>query len=133
MRDFPGGPEVRNLPSNAGDTDSIPGRGTKIPQALGKLSPCIATKSLAACVPQEDQAQSKKKKISWEFWWKIQEIQQRNNNKAKKIWEIERKWFVNLKISKKWKNVIDTAENCVNYWKVQMYKLSQKVKQNMKK
>ena len=62
MRDFPGGPEVRNLPSNAGDTDSIPGRGTKIPQALGKLSPCIATKSLAACVPQEDQAQSKKKK-----------------------------------------------------------------------
>ena len=66
MRDFPGGPEVRNLPSNAGDTDSIPGRGTKIPQALGKLSPCIATKSLAACVPQEDQAQSKKKKKSHE-------------------------------------------------------------------
>ena len=52
MRDFPGGPEVRNLPSNAGDTDSIPGQGTNIPQALGKLSPCIATKSLTACVPQ---------------------------------------------------------------------------------
>ena len=25
--DFPAGPVVKNLPSNAGDTDSIPGRG----------------------------------------------------------------------------------------------------------
>ena len=28
-RDFPGGPVVENLPSNAGDTGSIPDRGTK--------------------------------------------------------------------------------------------------------
>ena len=60
MRDFPGGPEVRNLPSNAGGTGSIPSQWTKIPQALGQLGPCIASKSLTVCVPQEDQAQLKK-------------------------------------------------------------------------
>ena len=31
--DFPGGPVVKNLPSNAGDAGSIPGLGTKIPHA----------------------------------------------------------------------------------------------------
>ena len=30
-RDFPGGPVVKNLPSDAGDTGSIPGRETKVP------------------------------------------------------------------------------------------------------
>ena len=30
--DFPGGPVVKNSPSNAGDMGSIPGQGTKIPQ-----------------------------------------------------------------------------------------------------
>ena len=38
-RDFPFGPVVKNLPSNAEDTGSIPGRGTKIPHATGQLSP----------------------------------------------------------------------------------------------
>ena len=33
---------VKNPPSNAGDADSIPGRGTKIPHAAGQLSPCAA-------------------------------------------------------------------------------------------
>ena len=33
---FPGGPVVENLPSNARDVRSIPGRGTKIPQAMGQ-------------------------------------------------------------------------------------------------
>ena len=33
--DFPGGPVVENLPYNAGDVGSIPGRGTKIPHAVG--------------------------------------------------------------------------------------------------
>ena len=37
--DFPGGPVVKNLPSNAGDVGLIPGRGTKIPRAAGQLSP----------------------------------------------------------------------------------------------
>ena len=38
MGDFPGGPVVRNLPPNAEDAGSIPGRGTKIPRASGQLS-----------------------------------------------------------------------------------------------
>ena len=42
-RDFPGGPVVKNPPSNAGDAGSIPGRGTKIPCAAGQLSPRAAT------------------------------------------------------------------------------------------
>ena len=32
-RDFPGGPVVKTLPSNAGGMGSIPGRGAKIPHA----------------------------------------------------------------------------------------------------
>ena len=39
---FPGGPVTKNLPSNAGDNGLIPGRGTKIPQAAGQLSPNVA-------------------------------------------------------------------------------------------
>ena len=42
--DFPGGPVVKNPPSNAGDAGSIPGWGTKIPHATGQLSPCAATR-----------------------------------------------------------------------------------------
>ena len=38
-RDFPGGPVVKNLPSNAGDAGSIPGQETKIPHAEEQLSP----------------------------------------------------------------------------------------------
>ena len=34
---------VENPPSNAGDTSSISGQGTKIPHAVGQLSPCMAT------------------------------------------------------------------------------------------
>ena len=41
--DFLGGSVVKNPPSNAGDTGSIPGQGTKIPHAEGQLSPCAAT------------------------------------------------------------------------------------------
>ena len=37
LGDFPGGPVVENLPSNAGDLGPIPGWGTKIPHALGQL------------------------------------------------------------------------------------------------
>ena len=33
LRDFPGGPVVKTLPSNAGGVGSIPGLGTKIPHA----------------------------------------------------------------------------------------------------
>ena len=34
-RDFPGGPGVKTLPSNAGDPGSISGWGTKVPHAAG--------------------------------------------------------------------------------------------------
>ena len=33
---FPGGPVVKNLPSNVGDTGSIPGQGTEAPHAPGQ-------------------------------------------------------------------------------------------------
>ena len=42
--DFPGGPLVRNLPSNAGDMGSIPGWRTEIPHASGQLSPLATTR-----------------------------------------------------------------------------------------
>ena len=56
-RDFPAGPVVKNLPSNAGDVGSIPGRGTKIPHAAGQLSSHATTTELEclnerACAPQ---------------------------------------------------------------------------------
>ena len=41
--DFPGGPVVKNPPSNAGDAGLIPGWGTKIPHAAGQLSPHTVT------------------------------------------------------------------------------------------
>ena len=42
-KDFPGGPVVKNPPSNAGDVGLIPGWGTKIPHAMGQLSPHATT------------------------------------------------------------------------------------------
>ena len=36
---------VKNLPSNAGDSGLIPGGGTKIPHAVGQLSPSAAMKT----------------------------------------------------------------------------------------
>ena len=38
MRDFPGGPVVKNPPCNAGDAGSIPGQRTEIPEAERQLS-----------------------------------------------------------------------------------------------
>ena len=43
FHDFPGGSVVKNLPCNAGDAGSIPGQGTKIPRAVGQLSPSATT------------------------------------------------------------------------------------------
>ena len=34
---------VKNLPSNAGEAGSIPGRGAKMPHAAGQLSPRAST------------------------------------------------------------------------------------------
>ena len=41
---LPGVSVVKNLPSNAGDAGSIPGRGTKIQHAVGQLSPRTSTR-----------------------------------------------------------------------------------------
>ena len=38
-RDLPGGPVVKNPPSSTRDAGSMLGKGTKIPHALGPLSP----------------------------------------------------------------------------------------------
>ena len=48
-RDLPGGPVVKNPPSNAGDVGSIPGPGTKMSHATGQLSPRAATRESAHC------------------------------------------------------------------------------------
>ena len=41
--DFPGGPVIKSLPSNAGNTGLIPGQGTNILHATGQLSPHTIT------------------------------------------------------------------------------------------
>ena len=41
IEDFPGGPVVKNPPSNAEDMDLIPGQGTKIPHTPGQQSPSL--------------------------------------------------------------------------------------------
>ena len=61
-RDFPGGPVVKNLPSNAGDTGWIPGWGTKIPHARGQLSPCTATSGARELQRRPGEAKRKEKK-----------------------------------------------------------------------
>ena len=43
-RDFPGGPVVKNLPCNAGDSGLIPAQGTKVSHAAEQLSPHTTTK-----------------------------------------------------------------------------------------
>ena len=55
VQGFPVGPVVKNPPSYAGDTGSVPGQETKIPHAAGQPSPCPTTPESAhsrAGVPQ---------------------------------------------------------------------------------
>ena len=47
FRNFPCGSVVKNRPSNAGSAGLIPGRGTKIPHAMGQLSLCTTTREPA--------------------------------------------------------------------------------------
>ena len=51
MGDFPGGPMVKNLPANAGDTDSSPGSG-KIPLRLHSAT--TEPQSPRACAEQQE-------------------------------------------------------------------------------
>ena len=43
LRDFPGGPVVKNPPCNAGDVGSIPGLGTKTLHSVERLNLFTAT------------------------------------------------------------------------------------------
>ena len=57
MKDFPSGSVVKNLPTNAGDTGSIPGLGRSLEDAKEQLSPCtttIETASPRACALQQE-------------------------------------------------------------------------------
>ena len=47
-RGFPGGPVVKNSPSNAGDMGSVPSQQTKIPSAMGQLSSSTTTEEAQA-------------------------------------------------------------------------------------
>ena len=49
LRDFPGGPVIKNLPLNAGDVASIPGWGTKITACLEVWPPNFFLKSPLNC------------------------------------------------------------------------------------
>ena len=54
LRDFPGGPVVKNPPSNAADKGLTPGQGTQIPHAAGLLNPlqlCPALYDPTDCSP----------------------------------------------------------------------------------
>ena len=64
LKDFPSGSVVKNPPSNAGDTGSIPGQATKIPHAAGQLSLSALTResSHARCNKETVQPKIKKKK-----------------------------------------------------------------------
>ena len=56
-RDLPGTPEVKNLPCNAEDAGSILAQGTKIPHAVGQLSPSTTTRE--AWAPNQKEKQKK--------------------------------------------------------------------------
>ena len=62
IRVFPGGPVVKNLPSNAGYVGLIPCWGTKIPHATGQLSQHTATKESPHATKKSQHIQNKKNK-----------------------------------------------------------------------
>ena len=61
FRNTPGGPVVKNLPSSARDMGSVPGGGTKIPHAAGKLSQWTANEEPTS--HNKDPAYPKEKNI----------------------------------------------------------------------
>ena len=49
LRNFSGGPVVKNSPANAGDTGAIPGLGTTTPHSMGQLSLFTTTTEPVPC------------------------------------------------------------------------------------
>ena len=75
IRDFPGGPVVKNLPAKAGDTGLIPDQGTKIPHVAGQLSlltttgePMHCNQDLTPQDPEQPRNFTKNKRSS--IYWK---------------------------------------------------------------
>ena len=69
MRDFPGGPMVKNLPCNAEEAGLIPGQGTRIPHATPK-DPHRQQRRLKILVVQPNKRnkyfkKERKKRIMW--------------------------------------------------------------------
>ena len=62
MGDFPGGPVVKNPPSDAGDKDSIPGQGSKIPNTSGQLKPRTTAREDHTLQRRPRESKKKKKK-----------------------------------------------------------------------
>ena len=61
---------VKNLPSNAGDQDSNPGQGAKIPHAVGQLTPCTPAREAHMQPPEKPlcaaaKTQRRQKKKRW--------------------------------------------------------------------
>ena len=64
----------KNLPSNAGGTDSISGWWTNIPQATGQLSPLATTRE--ACTPQwRPKTAREKKQTNQHRYYPFQEVE----------------------------------------------------------
>ena len=61
--DSPGGPGVKNLPCNPGDTGSIPAQGTKIPYANRVTKP--EGHIYWACMPQLESLHDRVKDPTW--------------------------------------------------------------------
>ena len=61
---FPGGPVVEDLSSNAGDSGSIPGLGTKIIHATGQLSLHTTAREAHTLQPRPSAAKKKKKIVT---------------------------------------------------------------------
>ena len=53
---------VKNPPSNAGDSGSIPGWGTRVPHAAGQLSPLTTTRHYRSLLPAMETRHSHKQK-----------------------------------------------------------------------
>lgn len=69
-RGFPGGSEVKDLPSNSGVTGLVPDGGTKIPHTPGQLSPST-TREKSMCHnknPVEPKKEEKKKSDNTKCW-----------------------------------------------------------------
>ena len=83
MRDFLGGPVAGNLPANAEDTGSVPGRiGFHMPQgSWAHVWQILKPTHPRACAPQQEKA------LQWEAWplqLEKAQVQQQRPSTAKK-------------------------------------------------